>query len=126
MKTAHEFVLDAKAQISEIAPHAAYQRLGDGLRLIDVREPAEFDAGHLPGAINVPRGLLEFSLPGIEGCQGANTPLLVYCKSSGRSALAVLTLQALGYTNVLSLAGGIEQWAAEGLPIHRPKLPSFE
>lgn len=115
--TAMDLVAAAKQQIREISPAEAGPLLGNA-KVLDVREPAEFAAGKLPGAVNIPRGVLEFQIgnhPGFAGCQ--NTDLLVYCLSGGRSALAVETLQKLGYGRAVSLAGGYQAWSDAGLPI---------
>jgi rhodanese-related sulfurtransferase len=93
--------------------------------LIDVREPAEFEAGHLAGAINIPRGLLEFQVDGHPAVASAGNaasphksqPVVVYCRTGGRSALAALSLQQMGFTDVCSIAGGIAEWTAAGLPV---------
>lgn len=115
--TAMDLVAAAKQQIREIGPAEAQPLLG-AARILDVREPAEFAAGKLPGAINIPRGVLEFQIgnhPGFAGGQDAD--LLVYCLSGGRSALAVEVLQKLGYGRAVSLAGGFKAWSEAGLPV---------
>ncbi len=78
------------------------------LLIVDVREPAEFRAGHIPGAVNIPRGWLEFRIR--EVAKETIRPILVYCKEGMRSALAGSTLRNLGYVNVSNLAGGWEAW----------------
>jgi rhodanese-related sulfurtransferase len=80
--------------------------------LIDVREPDEFTAGHIKGAINIPRGLVEFKLP--KKYKSESTPFVVYCKSGGRASLAVQSMQMLGYNNVKSLKGAFLAWAKGG------------
>lgn len=115
--TAQEMVAAAKQQIQEIDVDLAQQQLGSIL-LLDVREPAEFAAGHLPGAINIPRGLVEFKIdshPDFQGQQQA--PIVVYCQTGGRSALAALALNQLGYSGAVSMAGGFKAWAESGLPL---------
>lgn len=80
-----------------------------------MREPAEFEAGHLSGAINIPRGVLEFQVEAHPAIACATNPalsvrerpLLIYCRTGGRAALAALSLQQLGFTQVRSLAGGL-------------------
>jgi rhodanese-related sulfurtransferase len=115
--TAMDLVAAAKQQIREISPTEAQALLGKA-RILDVREPAEFAAGKLPGAVNIPRGVLEFQIgnhPTFTGAQDAE--LLVYCLSGGRSALAVEALQKLGYGKAVSLAGGFKSWSDAGLPV---------
>lgn len=110
MKTVEELVTEAKSQITEIDVASAEKVLCDGRTMvIDVREGDEFAAGAIPNAIHVPRGVLEFR---IHNLASADTPLLVYCKSGGRAALAAQSLQSLGYQRVSSLAGGYLAWEA--------------
>lgn len=79
------------------------------LLIIDVRTAAEYKAGHVPGAINIPRGLLEFKLINKE--KSADRPILVYCKSGARASFASQQLTALGYKNVKNMTGGWLAWA---------------
>ena len=125
MKTAHDLVLAARAQIQELSPQDAqrWQAVTAAL-VLDVREPDEFAAGHLPGAVNVPRGMLEFRIGELQPDGGA--AILLYCKTSGRAALATQSLHSLGYTQLRSVAGGFDQWQADGLSVEKPVLPSFE
>ncbi len=82
--------------------------------LVDVREPNEFSQGAIPGAINVPRGMLEFHADPISPYHldelSPDRPVVLYCKSGGRSALAADTLQSMGYRDVASLDGGYAAW----------------
>jgi rhodanese-related sulfurtransferase len=92
--------------------------------VIDVREPNEWSAGHIPGAINVPRGMLELRAdpesPVADHALSANKDarVVVYClKAPGaRSLLAAQTLGTMGYSNVAAMRGGFEEWRAEQLP----------
>ncbi len=79
------------------------------LLILDVREPAEFQAGHISGAVNLPRGLLEFQIAGL--AQDTSKPILVYCKEGYRGALSGRTLKKLGYTQVSNLVGGWDAWS---------------
>ncbi|MDD5033460.1 MAG: rhodanese-like domain-containing protein [Methylococcaceae bacterium] len=118
--TAMEMVAAAKQQIQEVDISTAKTWLGQTL-VLDVREPAEYAAGCLPGAVNIPRGVLEFKIeahPAFQGKQGAD--ILVYCQSGGRSALAVETLQKLGWGKPVSLAGGFNAWQQNGGPVVTP------
>jgi len=115
--TAQDLVLAAKQQITEIDIATAQGRLGSSL-ILDVREPAEFAAGHLPGAVNIPRGVLEFKIdshPDFQGQQEA--AIVVYCQTGGRSALAAQVLNQLGYDQAVSMAGGFKAWSENGLPL---------
>ena len=94
--------------------------------LIDVREADEFAAGHLPGAVLMPRGLLEFKLSGSPTLSGRDLKVVLYCKTSGRAALAAQAMQSMGYLNVSSIAGGFDAWAAAGKPVVKPAQPSFD
>jgi rhodanese-related sulfurtransferase len=92
------------------------------LVLVDVREAAEFEHGHIDGAHLVPRGIIEAAAdtsypkhyPPLSGAR--NQQIVVYCATSGRSAMAAAVLQMMGFKNVLNLAGGITRWEAENLP----------
>ncbi|MGY6519900.1 MAG: rhodanese-like domain-containing protein [Lysobacteraceae bacterium] len=107
----------ARGAIREVDPKHLDGEL-DAVTLIDVREPAEFESGHLPGAVNIPRGVLEFQIHAHPAVGGATDealalpqrPIVLYCRSGGRSALAAQSLQLLGFSNVRSLTGGIEAW----------------
>lgn len=115
--TAQDLVAAAKQQIQEIDTATAQAQLGNSL-VLDVREPGEFAAGHLPGAVNIPRGLLEFKIdshPDFQGKQQAG--IVVYCQTGGRSALATQVLNQLGYQQAVSMAGGFKAWAESGLPL---------
>lgn len=112
--TAMDLVAKAKEKITEISIEEGHNLLGKAL-ILDVREPSEYAQGHLPNAINLPRGLLEFKLnshPLFEGKQEAD--ILVYCQVGGRSALAAETMLKLGYQKPLSLAGGFKAWTENG------------
>lgn len=122
--TIKDLVSEARSQIRETSPEALATGAGDAV-VVDVREPAEFEAGHLEGAINIPRGVLEFQVEAHPALGGATDPalsvrerpLVVYCRSGARSALAAASLQRMGFNNVTSLAGGITAWAEAGLPV---------
>ncbi|QPK64258.1 rhodanese-like domain-containing protein [Methylomonas sp. LL1] len=115
--TAQDMVAAAKQQIKEIDSATAQSWLDNSL-VLDVREPAEFAAGHLPGAVNIPRGLLEFKIDSHPDFQAKqNADIVVYCQTGGRSALATLALNQLGYEKAVSMAGGFKTWAESGLPL---------
>ena len=117
--TPMELVAAAKQNIREIGSAEAAGLLGKA-PVLDVREPAEFAAGCLPGAVNIPRGVLEFQIGNHPAGAAPADTLLVYCQSGGRSALAVEALQKLGYSGAVSLAGGFKQWQEFGQPVARP------
>lgn len=122
--TGHDFVVEAKAQIREIGIGEAKVFMAQGAVVLDVREPEEFAAGHLPGALHIPRGILEFKTPSV--LQDATKTVLVYCKTGGRSALATHALNRMGYSAALSLAGGFDNWAAQGEPVDKPTHLNFD
>ena len=126
MKTAHDLVAAAKARVQEIPLTDAEQAILAADVLVDVREADEFTAGHVPGAVHISRGLLEFKFSANPALQARDLNILVYCKTSGRAALAAAALQDMGYLNVRSVAGGFDAWAAAGKPVAKPEAPSFE
>ena len=121
--TASDLVAEARAKIHEVAP-GALQAAAHTV-VIDVREPSEFETGHIPGAINIPRGVLEFQVDAHPAVANATDPalahrerpLVLYCRTGGRAALAADNLQKLGFADVRSIAGGIEAWREAGLPV---------
>ncbi len=122
-----DLVAQAKKLIQEIKPEALREYLDDDLVVIDVREVDEFTQGSIPGAINIPRGVLEFELsrhPALN-CDPhpvvskPEQPIYLYCRSGGRSALATATLQNMGFANVWSLAGGFDAWTSQNHPVAR-------
>ena len=126
MKTALDLVAAAKARIQEVPVEAAEAAIAQADVLIDVREPDEYRQGHLGGAINLPRGLLEFQLCGQAALEPRNLRVVLYCKTSGRAALAACAMLDMGYLDVRSIAGGFDAWAAAGKPVARPETPTFD
>ncbi len=112
--TPQDLVREAREQIIEVDVAAARALLDDSRTvIIDVREPDEYASGHLPRAINVPRGVLEFRLSTIPELGNPAANLLLYCRTGGRSALAAQCLGRLGFTGTMSLAGGYDNWQAQ-------------
>jgi rhodanese-related sulfurtransferase len=126
MKTAHDLVLAAKARVEELSLAEAEAAIRQADVLIDVREADEYAAGHLPGAMHLPRGLLEFKLSATAALSPRDLKVVLYCKTSGRAALAACAMLDMGYLDVKSIAGGYDAWAAAGLPVQRPEVPSFD
>jgi rhodanese-related sulfurtransferase len=126
MKTAHDLVVSAKQQIQEVLLEQAEQAIREADVLLDVREADEFAAGHLPGAIHVSRGLLEFKLSSTEALSARDLNVVLYCKTSGRAALAAAVMHDMGYLHVRSIAGGFDAWSASGKPVVRPVQPAFD
>ncbi len=123
--TPHDLVVEAKAQINEVGTADAQSLLGKRI-VIDVREYDEYAAGHLPGAINIPRGVLEFKIGMVPECANKAGSFLIYCRTSGRAALSAVQLQKIGYGNVISMLGGFEAWNNEGRPTEKPESINFE
>lgn len=126
-KPAHELVQEAKRSVTECPAAEIERRLAQpGPLLIDVREPDEYRQGHIAGAVNIPRGMLEFRISNEPGLQDVARPVVVYCKTSGRAALSTVALQGMGFQDVVSLAGGFDAWLAEARPVAKPHDISFE
>jgi len=123
--TPHDLVVEAKSQIKEVNCDDAQSLLGKRV-ILDVREYDEYAAGHLPGAINIPRGVLEFKIGMVPEAADKNAPILLYCRTSGRAALSAVQLQRIGYGDVISMAGGYEQWEKESRPSEKPAPINFE
>jgi len=122
-----EIVGRVKATISECTVNDVHECLNSDTLVIDVREPAEYQRAHLPGAVHVPRGMLEFEIHKLveRSCGNQNIaledqPLVVYCGTGGRSALAAASLQSLGYKNVRSMAGGVAAWTQAEFSLAQP------
>jgi len=120
-----DMVREALESVEPISVESAKQEIDEGTAslVVDVREPGEFEKGHLPGAINVPRGMLELRAdsdspaanPDLTG--NRESRIIVYClKAPGaRCVLAAETLGRMGYSNVVAMQGGLEEWRAAGL-----------
>jgi sulfur-carrier protein adenylyltransferase/sulfurtransferase len=114
MASYRELVQQARSEIDEI-PAAEAARLlegGDPPAMVDVRERDEWDEGHIPGAVHIPRGFLESRIEST--FPDRDQPLVIYCQSGARSALATKTLDELGYTSVVNLVGGFTDWKRNG------------
>lgn len=126
MKTAHDLVAAAKARVPEISVANAEQAIREANVLVDVREADEFAAGHLPGAVHIARGMLEFRFQGMPALQSRDIKIVLYCKTSGRAALAGAALLEMGYLNVQNITGGFDAWVAAGKPVAKPEAPAFD
>ena len=87
--------------------------------IVDVREPYEYAAGHVPGAINIPRGLLESQIWSHVGPQGEpdmDRPLVLQCQSGKRASLAAQSLEALGFTRTTAVVMNLDDWQKTGNP----------
>ncbi len=122
-----EMLQEARRSVREIAAEEAVKELerGDGVFLVDVREASEFAKGHIPGAVNIPRGILEIKAdpaspmadPDLVGKRDAR--VLLYCLRApgARSLLAAETLTQMGYSNVAAIEGGLLGWRDQALPL---------
>jgi rhodanese-related sulfurtransferase len=112
-------VEDAKKRVRECTVEDVKQRLdrGDKFTLVDVREDSEWAADHLPGAIHLGKGVIERDIE--KTVPDTNTELVLYCGGGFRSALAADNLQKMGYTNVISMDGGVRGWREKGYPFGR-------
>ena len=111
--TVEQLVAQAKSEITEVDAKQAQTLLEKGVTFIDVREPAECEKGTIPKAINLPRGVLEWRISADPALQDKQAPLVVYCQSGGRSALAAQILKQMGYADAASLAGGYAAWCEQ-------------
>jgi len=124
MLTYEQLCASVKAQIKEINVQNLYQKLEDKARIIDIREPEEFNISHIQQAVNIPRGILEGEIdkhPEVVGYDNAlqriaEEPLYLICRSGKRSALATKSLEEMGFKKVYSVAGGMNAWLEAQLP----------
>jgi molybdopterin/thiamine biosynthesis adenylyltransferase/rhodanese-related sulfurtransferase len=117
MPSYRDLLQQVKTEITEVdAPQA---RDLDGHLFVDVREQEEWDEGHIPGAVHIPRGYLESRIEA--AAPDRAQPIVVYCAGGSRSAFAAKSLEELGYENVTSLAGGYTDWKRNGFPTQLPQ-----
>lgn len=120
-----DFVSEARANIKEISADDLDEMIQerDDLLVLDVREADEYAEAHIENAVLVPRGTLEGAAdPNYKKrhpvlCQAQQRPIVVYCETGGRSAMAAHTLTEMGFAEVYNLGGGIEMWEAEDYPV---------
>ncbi len=114
-----KIVNDAKSRVKETTADAVKQKLDDGEKflLVDVREESEFAKDHLPGAIHLGKGVIERDVEA--RVPDVKTPMVLYCGGGFRSAMAADNLQKMGYTNVLSMDGGVREWREKNYPMTR-------
>lgn len=113
-------VQDSRTRVREVTVDDFLGRLEAGERvvLLDVREDHEWEAGHLPGAQHMGRGILERDIE--RELPEKDTPIVLYCGGGYRSLLSADSLQRMGYTRVESLVGGWSGWVGQGLPVEGP------
>ena len=112
-----KLVDDAKSRIKETDVDEVKEKLdrGDKFLLVDVREESEFAKDHLPGAIHLGKGVIERDIE--NRVPDLNTPMVLYCGGGFRSAMAADNLQKMGYTNVISMDGGVRGWREKNFPM---------
>ena len=115
-----KIVDDAKTRVRETNVDAVKARMdrGETFVLVDVREESEFAKDHLPGAIHLGKGIIERDIEA--RVPELNTEMVLYCGGGFRSALAADNLQKMGYTQVISMDGGIRGWREKGFPLTKP------
>lgn len=131
-KSASQMVAEARKTVPEITVAQAREELDQGRvgLLLDVREPSEWEKGHIPGAVLAPRGMLEwYADPTTPSAKAELTTkrdarVIVACASGGRSMLAAQTLKSMGYTNVVNMAGGFNEWSKQGFPVEEGHAPA--
>ena len=124
-KTLMDFVKQAKSQIEEIDVLAVNALLAEGYQVLDVREPAEFITGTVEGALNIPRGILEPAADRQyagrrEELMDRDKKWLLFCASSGRSAMASVVLQQMGFKSIKNINGGMNAWKVAELSVSLP------
>jgi len=114
-----KIVNDAKTRVKETTVDEIKRRLdrGEKFMLVDVREESEFAKDHLPGAVHLGKGIIERDIEA--RVPDPKTELVLYCGGGFRSALAADNLQKMGYTNVVSMDGGIREWREKSYPLVR-------
>jgi rhodanese-related sulfurtransferase len=110
IKTRDDLLIEARAEINLVGSDRAVSLIAERALVLDVREPVEFQVGHLPNAINIPRGVLEFKVDDHPDLKDHQRNILIYCKNGGRSTLAAYTLKQMGFSQVEMLIGGFDGW----------------
>ena len=116
-KSYQEMVSEAKAETEQTDVESVREALdsGEDVTVIDVREPDEYGAGHVPGAKPLPRGLLEYKAA--DELPDKDARIVVHCALGGRGALAAKSLREMGYTNVANMEGGMNAWRERGYDV---------
>lgn len=115
-KSYKDLVDEAKSRIAQVEPAALQGELdaGEEIVILDVREHTDFRAAHVPGAVPIPRGVLEVRIH--DAVPAHEAQIVCYCGGGGRGALATDTLRTMGYKSVRNLVGGFRGWQAAGFP----------
>ncbi len=109
-----DIVNDARSKITECTISDVVTKQGEGVdfKLVDVREESEFAAGRIPGAIHIGKGVIERDIEKL--IPNPSDEVILYCGGGYRSALAAENLQRMGYSNVISMDGGMRGWRTAG------------
>jgi phage shock protein E len=99
---------DARARVDEVQPEQVDALMAEGAVVVDIRDPDEHAAGHLPGSINISRGKLEMNVEG--EIPDLDTVVITYCNAYNRGALSAATLKDMGYKNARFIAGGLNAY----------------
>lgn len=120
-KSAADLVAEAKQRVENLTPDDVEREISEGAVVVDLRESEELAGGRIPGAVHVPRGMLEFradpSSPYHDAALDPSARVILHCAAGGRSALAAATLKEMGYDNVAHLDGGFGAWQSAGKPV---------
>jgi len=120
-----EVLRQIKSRIEEVDPAAVHEQVGNGAVIVDVREPEEWAAGHIPGAVHVPKSYFESRIEG--AVPDRERHVVLYCASGNRSAWAARTLiEDLGYEHVESMTGGFTLWKDRGYEVQTPRTLTAE
>ncbi len=128
-KTVEQMVEEAKGRIENLSIGQLQAELAGGdVQLLDIRDVRERQAlGWIPGALHVPRGMLEFwvdpTSPYYRGRVDPEKRIVLYCAAGGRSALGADVLREMGFPNVAHLEVGFNGWSAAGMPTEKPEVP---
>ena len=119
-----QYVLQIREMVktTDMEGYLAVVKNPKGVLLLDVREDAEFKVGHVPGAVNIPRGLLEFRIwkqLGFPSKVDMSRKIYVQCQTGGRATLAAKQLQDIGFTNVIAVIMNFEEWHKKGNPLSK-------
>src|SRR5712691_574946 len=123
VKSLRDLLNEARRVVGEVSPSQVNAALTERV-LIDVRETNEFEQGHIPGAVHLSKGHIELRIEDL--VPQRDTPMTLYCAAGVRSLLAARSLQDLGYSDVVSMAGGFSAWKQAGLAFVVPHALSAQ
>ncbi len=118
--SAKELVTAAKGDVGTLDPADVASARSQGAVLVDVREPGEWEQGHIAEAIHIPRGTLEFNID--DAIKDKDVRIVTYCAAGSRAALAAATLKQMGYAGAIALEAGFDDLAKQGLPVEKGDL----